>query len=95
MTTRAEIRKKLGIITIESPNVADKELTETEAQEYENFMVGLLNLNKEIDENIKKYCTRCKYYRTEKSNKCDSVIHGCSYGVSCKYIDKVKGKTRS
>lgn len=38
MATRAEIRKKLGIVTLEDPAVANKELSEKDALEYENFM---------------------------------------------------------
>ena len=61
MATRAEIRKKLGIVTLEDPAVANKELSEKDALEYENFMKSLLDFNKEIDENIKSFCSRCKY----------------------------------
>lgn len=50
MATRAEIRKRLGIVTLEDPAVANKELSE---------------------------------------------IHGCSYGVDCKYIGKAKGEYMS
>lgn len=96
MATRAEIRAKLGIKTIEHPDVANKELTEEESKEYENFLIGLREWHKEIDENIKNYCSRCKYYKTENATKkCDSWIHGCSYGVSCKYIGKAKGEDMS
>lgn len=95
MATRAEIRKKLGIVTLEDPAVANKELSEKDALEYENFMKSLLDFNKEIDENIKSFCSRCKYYRTKEADKCDSLIHGCSYGVDCKYIGKAKGEDMS
>lgn len=57
MATRAEIRKKLGIVTLEDPSVANKELSEKDALEYENFMKSLLDFNKEIDENIKSFCS--------------------------------------
>ena len=76
MATRAEIRKKLGIVTLEDPSVANKELSEK-------------------DENIKSFCSRCKYYGTKEADKCDSLIHGCSYGVDCKYIGKAKGEDMS
>lgn len=89
--TRAQIREKHGISMLESPSVANKELSEKEATEYENFVSSLFDIADEIDENIKNFCFRCKYYRTAESDKCDSVIHGCSYGVSCRYIDKSKG----
>lgn len=95
MATRAEIRKELGIVTIEHPEVANKELSEQEALEYKKFMASLCDFDKEIDENIKNYCTRCKYYETDESDKCDSWIHGSSYGVSCKYIGKAKGEDMS
>ena len=45
MATRAEIRKKLGIVTLEDPSVANKELSEKDALEYENFMKSLLDFN--------------------------------------------------
>lgn len=90
MTTRAEIRRKLGIVTIESPSVANKELSEIEAKEYEEFMTRLVNSNQQIDEDIKTYCSRCRYYGTAESDKCDSIRQGCSYGVSCKFIDAAK-----
>lgn len=90
MTTRAEIRRKLGIVTIESPSVANKELSEIEAKEYEEFMIRLVNSNQQIDEDIKTYCSRCRYYGTAESDKCDSIRQGCSYGVSCKFIDAAK-----
>ena len=64
-------------------------------KEYENFMKSLLDFNKEIDENIKSFCSRCKYYGTKEADKCDSLIHGCSYGVDCKYIGKAKGEDMS
>ena len=93
MATRAEIRDKIGIVTIEHPDIANKELSEAEAIEYEEFMTKLKDLHKEINENIEKYCSRCKYYKTENSTKkCDSWIHGSSYGVSCIYIAKAKGE---
>lgn len=95
MATRAEIRKKLGIVTLEDPSVTNKELSEKDALEYENFMKSLLDFNKEIDENIKSFCSRCKYYGTKEADKCDSLIHGCSYGVDCKYIGKAKGEDMS
>mgnify|MGYP007027082325 CR=1 FL=1 len=37
MATRAEIRKKLGIVTLEDPAVTNKELSEKDALEYEKF----------------------------------------------------------
>ena len=89
MATRAEIRAKLGIKTLESSDVANKELTE-----YEQFMTRLCEFHKEIDDNIKNYCSRCRYYQTEESDKCDSWIHGSSYGVTCKYIDRAKDEER-
>jgi len=36
--TRAQIREKHGISMLESPSVANKELSEKEATEYENFV---------------------------------------------------------
>ena len=95
MVTRAEIRAKLGMRTLEHSDVANKELTEAEATEYEQFMNALMKMHEEINENIEKYCSKCKYYQTEESDKCDSYIHGCSYGVSCKYIGKAKGEDMS
>lgn len=95
MATRAEIRKELGIVTIEHPDVANKELTEQEALEYKEFLHKLCEFHKEIVKNIEEYCFRCRYYQTEESDKCDSWIHGCSYGVSCKYIGKAKGEDMS
>mgnify|MGYP005932074315 FL=1 len=89
--TRAQIREKYGISMLESPSVANKELSEKEAAEYEDCVSLLLRTFDEIDENIEKFCSRCNYYRTTESNKCDSVIHGCSYGVNCRYIEKAKG----
>ena len=84
--TRSQIREKYGISMLESPSVANKELSEKEAAEYEDCVSLHLRMFDEIDENIEKFCSRCKYYRTAESDKCDSVIHGCSYGVSCRYI---------
>ena len=95
MATRAEIRKKFGIVTLEDPSIANSELSEQEAKDYENFLSDLHKLNQEIEENIKKFCSRCRYYRTKESYKCDSWIHGCSYGVDCKYIGKAKGEDMS
>lgn len=88
--TRSQIREKYGISMLESPSVANKELSEKEAAEYEDCVSLHLRMFDEIDENIEKFCSRCKYYRTAESDKCDSVIHGCSYGVSCRYIEKAK-----
>ena len=90
--TRAEIRKKLGIVVLEDPKIANKELTQEEAEKYEDFMKSLISLNREIDQNVKDFCTRCRYYRTGLQEKCDSVREGCSYGVTCKYIDKAKSQ---
>lgn len=90
--TRAEIRKKLGIVVLEDPKIANKELTQEEAEKYEDFMKFLISLNREIDQNVKDFCTRCRYYRTDLQEKCDSVREGCSYGVTCKYIDKAKSQ---
>lgn len=95
MATRAEIRRKLGIVVLEHPNIANKELPEAEAQEYEQFMTYLQEFERKIEENIKNYCSRCKYYETEEWKKCDSWMHGSSYGVSCKYIGKAKGEDMS
>lgn len=95
METRAEIREKHGIRMLEHPDIANKELTEKEANEYEHYMVSLHNFHEEIDKNIEEFCSRCRYYQTEESDKCDSWIHGCSYGVSCKYIGKAKGEDMS
>lgn len=89
--TRSQIREKYGISMLESPSVANKELSEKEAAEYEDCVSLHLRMFDEIDENIEKFCSRCKYYRTAESDKCDSVIHGCSYGVSFRYIEKAKG----
>lgn len=72
--TRAQIREKYGISMLESPSVANKELSEKEAAEYEDCVSLLLRTFDEIDENIEKFCSRCKYYRTAESDKCDSVI---------------------
>lgn len=47
--TRAEIRKKLGIVVLEDPKIANKELTQEEAEKYEDFMKSLISLNREID----------------------------------------------
>ena len=63
--TRAEIRKKLGIVVLEDPKIANKELTQEEAEKYEDFMKSLISLNREIDQNVKDFCTRCRYYRTD------------------------------
>lgn len=92
MATRAEIRKKHGIVILERPDFANKELTEKEANEYEQFIVSLCDFYEEIDKNIKDYCSNCRYYQTDESDKCDSLIHGSSYGVDCKYIGKAKGE---
>lgn len=78
--TRSQIREKYGISMLESPSVANKELSEKEAAEYEDCVSLHLRMFDEIDENIEKFCSRCKYYRTAESDKCDSVIHG-STGV--------------
>lgn len=88
--TRAQIREKYGISMLEPPSIANRKLSEKEASEFEDGILTLLKMFDEIDENIEKFCSRCKYYRTPESDKCDSVIHGCSYGVSCKYIEKSK-----
>lgn len=56
--TRAEIRKKLGIVVLEDPKIANKELTKEEAEKYEDFMKSLISWNREIDQNIKDFCTR-------------------------------------
>ena len=90
--TRAEIRKKLGIVVLEEPKIANKELTQEEAEKYEDFIRSLINLNREVDQNIKEFCERCRYYRTDLQEKCDSVRKGCSYGVTCKYIYKAKSQ---
>ena len=92
--TRAQIREKYGISMLESPSMANKELSEKEAAEYEDFVSSFLKMADEIDENIDKFCSRCKYYRTAESDKCDSVMHGCSYGVSCRYIEKAKRNSK-
>lgn len=97
MATRGEIRAEFGIVTIEHPDIANKELTTAEANEYREFIKKFKEVttdwNKEIDENIEKYCSKCKYYNTKDSTKkCDSWIHGSSYGVDCIYIAKAKGE---
>lgn len=96
MATRAEIRAKYGIVRLESPEIADKELTEDEAIRYEQSLLEMKKYTDEIDENIKLFCSKCKYYRTDEQEKCDSVRKGCSYGVDCRYIKlaKAKGKTQ-
>ena len=90
--TRAEIRKKLGIIVLEDPKIANTELSQEEAEEYKNFMESMVNFGKEVEKNEKEFCERCKYYRTDLQEKCDSVREGCSYGVTCRYIDTAKSK---
>lgn len=42
MATRAEIRAKYGIVRLESPKIADKELTEDEAIRYEQSLLEVL-----------------------------------------------------
>lgn len=41
--TRAEIRAKHGITVIESPEVANKQLSEVESKRYENMIVMMKN----------------------------------------------------
>ena len=67
--TRSQIREKYGISMLESPSVANKELSEKEAAEYEDCVSLHLRMFDEIDENIEKFCSRCKYYRTAESDK--------------------------
>lgn len=55
--TRSQIREKYGISMLESPSVANKELSEKEAAEYENFVSSLFDIADEIDENIKNFCS--------------------------------------
>lgn len=93
--TRFELQEKHGVKMLLEPKKLYEELTPQEAKEYEDFLISGLKFIEEIEENIKNYCSRCKYYETEDSDKCDSWIHGCSYGVSCKYIGKAKGEDMS
>lgn len=53
--TRSQIREKYGISMLESPSVANKELSEKEAAEYKNFVSSLFDIADEIDENIKNF----------------------------------------
>ena len=39
--TRAEIRKKYGIVRLEHPDIANRILTDEEAKDYENFVAQL------------------------------------------------------
>ena len=50
--TRSQIREKYGISMLESPSVANKELSEKEAAEYEDCVSLHLRMFDEIDENI-------------------------------------------
>ena len=48
--TRSQIREKYGISMLESPSVANKELSEKEAAEYEDCVSLHLRMFDEIDE---------------------------------------------
>lgn len=94
--TKAELHEKYGIRMLLSPQELYSELSPQEARDYEELLVATQKWHEEIEENIKIYCSRCKYYETEDSvKKCDSWIHGSSYGVDCKYIGKAKGEDMS
>lgn len=82
--TRSQIREKYGISMLESPSVANKELSEKEAAEYEDCVSLHLRMFDEIDENIEKFCSRCKYYRTAESDKSTGVPTASAAGISRK-----------
>lgn len=87
--TKGEILQKHGVKMLRT------DLNEESDADFENFIIAMVNFQKEIDENIENYCVKCKYYQTKDSDKCDSWIHGSSYGVDCKYIGKAKGEDMS
>ena len=88
--TKGEVLEKYGMRMLRT------DLDEEDSDgKFENFIKGMLDFAKEVDENIKNYCVKCKYYQTKDSDKCDSWIHGASYGVDCKYIGKAKGEDMS
>lgn len=41
MSTRAEIRAKLGVVTLEPPAIANEELSEEDAKMYEDMLIYL------------------------------------------------------
>lgn len=44
--TRAQIREKYGVVTLETESVANEELSEKEAEVYEGFIkMGMRNFN--------------------------------------------------
>ncbi len=52
--TRAQIRERLGISMIENPRIANREMTEDEAKEYESMTLAILeNFRKTAEEKQK------------------------------------------
>lgn len=54
MATRAEIRAKHGVVIIESPDIANEELSVEEAEMYEDFISYLISRSKHASERKQK-----------------------------------------